>query len=182
MKPIDFPQEDFSKTAVAFRRPQASDGQRIWEIARDSRVLDVNSPYSYILWSQEFSETSIVAEVDGVPIGFVTGYRRPADPASLMVWQVAVDDAHRGKQIAKRMLCELFHRGTQAGVTAINTTISPDNEASQRLFAGVARALGLNFSHQPFFAAELFPNVSDDGLRESASHQPEDLYLLTPAD
>lgn len=148
----------------------------MWEIARDSQVLDVNSPYAYVLWSQDFSETSIVAEVDGDVVGFVTGYRRPTAPDTLMVWQVAVDDAQRGKKIARRMLCGLFERCVPDGVVAINTTISPDNEASQRLFAGAARALGLRFAREPFFSADLFPDLGD-----SNSHEPEDLYLLTPA-
>ncbi|EGD55620.1 L-2,4-diaminobutyric acid acetyltransferase [Gordonia neofelifaecis NRRL B-59395] len=113
-----------------------------------------------------------MAEVDGDVVGFVTGYRRPAKPDTLMVWQVAVDDAQRGKQIAKRMLCELFAHCAPTGVVAINTTISPDNQASQRLFAGAARQLGLRFAREPFFNADLFVD----------SHEPEDLYLLTPAD
>ena len=117
-----------------------------------------------------------MAEVDGDVVGFVTGYRRPSAPDTLMVWQVAVDDAQRGKSIAKRMLCELFEHCAPAGVVAINTTISPDNEASQRLFAGAARSLGLHFTREPFFSADLFPDLGD-----SESHEPEDLYLLTPA-
>ncbi|WP_026918914.1 diaminobutyrate acetyltransferase [Gordonia shandongensis] len=171
MNPIETTPEKDTGNTVAFRRPRARDGKRIWEIARDSQVLDVNSSYSYVLWSQDFSETSIVAEVDGEPVGFVTGYRRPANPEILMVWQVAVDASQRGKQIAGRMLCELFNRCAPDGVTAINTTISPDNEASQRLFAAAARTLGLQFHREPFFSAELFPDA----------HEPEDLYLLTPA-
>ncbi|NLG45861.1 diaminobutyrate acetyltransferase [Gordonia sp. (in: high G+C Gram-positive bacteria)] len=171
MKPNTKSPETDTGNTVAFRRPRARDGKRMWEIARDSRVLDVNSPYSYVLWSQDFSETSIVAEVDDHVVGFVTGYRRPAARDTLMVWQVAVDEAQRGKQIAKRMLCELFDYCAPTGVVAINTTISPDNEASQRLFAGAARALGLHFEREPFFSADLFLD----------SHEPEDLYLLTPA-
>lgn len=182
MNPNDFSMEALNSIAVTFRRPGASDGQRIWEIARDSRVLDVNSPYAYVLWSQDFSETSILAEVDGTTVGFVTGYRRPTNPDTLMVWQVAVDNAQRGKQIAKGMLCELFTHCAQTGVVAINTTISPDNQASQRLFAGAARTLGLRFSREPFFSADLFPTDGETGSSESASHQPEDLYLLTPGD
>lgn len=171
MNPNENTPETDTGNTVAFRRPRARDGKRIWEIARDSRVLDVNSPYAYVLWSQDFSETSIVAEIDGDVVGFVTGYRRPTAPDTLMVWQVAVDDAQRGKKIARRMLCELFTHCAPAGVVAVNTTISPDNEASQRLFAGAARALGLRFAREPFFSADLFLD----------SHQPEDLYLLTPA-
>lgn len=156
---------------VAYRRPRATDGLRMWEIARDSQVLDVNSSYAYVLWGADFSDTSIVAEVEGRVVGFVTGYRRPQADDALMVWQVAVDSDQRGKKIAGTMLCQLFKRNVGSGVTAINTTISPDNEASQALFAGTARELGLEFTREPFLDAELFGD----------SHEPEDLYRLSPA-
>nr|WP_228461749.1 diaminobutyrate acetyltransferase [Gordonia spumicola] len=153
---------------VAYRRPRATDGLRMWEIARDSQVLDVNSSYAYVLWATDFADTSIIAEVDGRPVGFVTGYRRPGAPDALMVWQVAVDADQRGKKIAGSMLRELFAR---SGASAIHTTISPDNDASQRLFAGVARSLGLQLTREHFLDADLFGD----------SHEPEDLYRLTPA-
>ncbi len=156
------------RSGVAYRRPRATDGLRMWQIARDSQVLDVNSSYAYVLWAVDFADTSIIAEVDGRPVGFITGYRRPDASDVLMVWQVAVDADQRGKQIAGTMLRELFSR---SGVSAIHTTISPDNNASQRLFAGVARSLGLQFTREPFLEAELFGD----------SHEPEDLYRLSPA-
>lgn len=155
---------------VDFRAPTVDDGTRLWEIASDSKVLDVNSSYSYVLWCHDFADTSIVAEVDGRAIGFVTGYRRQSDPSTLMVWQVAVDDAFRGHGIAARMLHHLFDRGARRGVVAMHTTISPDNEASQRLFASVANARGLRFERRDLFAANAFPDA----------HEPEDLYMLEP--
>lgn len=153
-----------------YRAPTVADGTRLWEIASDSQVLDVNSSYSYVLWCHDFAETSIVAEVDGRAIGFVTGYRRQTDPSTLMVWQVAVDDEHRGHGIAAGMLHKLFDRLNGRGVVAMHTTISPDNVASQRLFASVADARGLRFERRDLFAADDFPDA----------HQPEDLYLLEP--
>ncbi|MBM4511251.1 diaminobutyrate acetyltransferase [Rhodococcus hoagii] len=82
--------------AVEFRKPQISDGVRLWEIAKDSQVLDLNSSYSYLLWCRDFQDTSIVATADDRVVGFVTGYVRPEVPATLFVWQVAVDEDQRG--------------------------------------------------------------------------------------
>lgn len=155
---------------ITYREPEISDGIRLWEIARDSQVLDVNSSYAYVLWCRDFTTTSIVAEIDGRPAGFVTGYRRPSDPSTLMVWQVAVDDAFRGHGIAATMLHHLFDRCARRGVVALHTTISPDNVASQRLFESVAHARGLTFTQRPLFPADAFAD----------SHQPEDLYMLEP--
>ena len=136
----------------------------------DSSLVDVNSSYSYVLWCHDFADTSIVAEVDGRAVGFVTGYRRPADPSTLMVWQVAVDDDFRGHGIAAKMLHQLFDRVRRSSVVAMHTTISPDNVASQRLFASVARDRGLDFVRRDLFAVDDFPDA----------HQPEDLYMLEP--
>ncbi|MFW0784627.1 diaminobutyrate acetyltransferase [Gordonia sp. CPCC 206044] len=156
--------------SVDYRQPTVDDGARLWEIASDSKVLDVNSSYSYVLWCHDFSTSSIVAEVDGRAVGFVTGYRRQTDPSTVMVWQVAVDDAYRGHGIAATMLHRLLDRTQRSGVVAMHTTISPDNVASQRLFASVAAARGLNFERRDLFAADSFPDA----------HEPEDLYLLEP--
>ena len=155
---------------IDYRTPTVSDGTRLWEIASDSQVLDVNSSYAYVLWCHDFADTSIVAEVDGRAVGFVTGYRRPADPSTLMVWQVAVDDDFRGHGIAAKMLHQLFDRVRRSSVVAMHTTISPDNVASQRLFASVARDRGLDFVRRDLFAVDDFPDA----------HQPEDLYMLEP--
>lgn len=153
---------------LEFRAPTVADGKRIWEIAHDSRVLDTNSSYAYVLWCHDFSATSIVADSGGRAVGFVTGYRKPEQPDVLMVWQVAVDHDHRGRGIAAHLLTALFERCASQGVTSLQTTISPDNVASQRLFAAVADRLGLTLSRVPLFAAEDFVD----------SHQPEDLYIL----
>lgn len=130
----------------------------------------MNSGYAYLLWCAEFHETSIVAEADGHTVGFVTGYRRPANPCALMVWQVAVDDEHRGHGVAAGMLHHLFDRVEHQGMSAMHTTISPDNVASQRLFTSVASTRGLRLSRDEFLSATDFP----DG------HEPEDLYRLEP--
>ncbi|HAG60102.1 MAG TPA: diaminobutyrate acetyltransferase, partial [Arthrobacter bacterium] len=73
-------------------------------MARDSKVLDLNSSYSYLLWCRDFAAASIMATVDGEPAGFITGYMRPGEPGTLMVWQVAVDEAFRGRKLAASML------------------------------------------------------------------------------
>lgn len=83
----------------------------MWRIARDSQALDLNSSYSYLLWCRDFAGTSVVARgEDGGPIGFVTGYVRPERPQTLVVWQVAVDDEHRGRGLAGAMLDGLTDR------------------------------------------------------------------------
>ncbi|NLU84033.1 diaminobutyrate acetyltransferase [Rhodococcus sp. HNM0569] len=154
--------------AVLFRCPQIADGVRLWEIAKNTDVLDLNSSYAYVLWCRDFATTSIVATVDDRPVGFVTGYRRQDAPNTVMVWQVAVDADQRGKRIAGRMLHALLDRLAPEGVDRLETTISPDNTASIALFTGVARDRNTSITKQELFSPNDFPD----------SHEAEDLYTI----
>jgi len=136
-------------------------------MARDSQVLDLNSSYSYLLWCRDFADTSIVATTAGEACGFVTGYLRPDEPGTLMVWQVAVDADHRGRGLAAAMLDELARR---AGADRVETTITADNEASNRLFTRFAERNGAGCEREPLFTPDLYP----DG------HDTEYLYRIGP--
>lgn len=149
------------------------DGAAIWRIARDSEVLDLNSSYSYLLWCRDFAATSLVARGrDGEPIAFVTGYVRPDRPEALVVWQVAVDHAHRGRRLAGVLLDALTTKVTdERGVREVETTITPDNTASDRLFTSYAKR------HRAPLAREV---LFDGGLFPEGTHQPEVLYRIGP--
>jgi diaminobutyrate acetyltransferase len=153
---------------VAFRSPTVEDGAALWRIAAESKVLDVNSSYAYLLWCRDFARSSVVAIVDGETVGFVTGYIRPDQPDTLMVWQVAVDSEHRGRRLATRMLDHLVERLVDESVAWLETTVTPDNQASARLFASFAAARDAELTREPVFVAGLFP---DD-------HEPEILFRI----
>lgn len=152
------------------RTPTLTDGRALWRMAVDSATLDVNSPYAYLLWCRDFASTSVIAEHHGVPAGFVTGYRRPAQPETLMVWQVAVNAAHRGAGLAGRMLDHLAAAQLPDGVTFIETSITPDNDASRRLFGAFARRWDATLDSCELFGTGLFPD----------SHLSEDLFRIGP--
>ncbi|MEU6461752.1 diaminobutyrate acetyltransferase [Streptomyces sp. NPDC046976] len=153
-------------------RPATADGAALWRLAKDSKTLDLNSSYSYLLWCRDFAGTSAVARgADGTPVGFITGYVRPDRPDTLLVWQVAVDSAHRGHGIAAALLDGLTARLAESGVTRIETTITPGNTASERLFTSYAERHGARLSREVLFPAELFP----DG-----PHDSEVLYRIGP--
>lgn len=154
--------------------PRLEDGAAIWRIARDSRTLDLNSSYSYLLWCRDFADTSVVArDSGGDPVGFVTGYLRPRRPETLVVWQVAVDEAQRGRGLAAAMLDGLTARAAESlGIHGIETTITPDNTASNRLFSRYAERHDAPLEREVLFDSGVFP---DEG------HEPEVLYRIGPA-
>lgn len=117
------------------------DGAELWRIARGSGELDLNSPYSYLLWCRDFADTTAVArDASGRPVGFVTGYLRPDAPETLFVWQVAVEGSHRGSGVAGTLLDALTARvAAEHGVSRVEATVTPGNLASDRLFRSYAR-------------------------------------------
>jgi diaminobutyrate acetyltransferase len=141
----------------------------MWRIARDSVALDLNPPYAYLLWCRDFAETSLVATVEDRPAGFVIGYRRPQSPATLMVWQIAVDQEHRGAGIASHLLDRLVD-GQERSVTWLESTVSADNEDSIRLFSRFAAARGVELVSEPLFDRGVFPD----------QHDPEVLRRIGP--
>jgi L-2,4-diaminobutyric acid acetyltransferase len=154
-------------------RPTVADGAALWRIAKESGTLDLNSSYSYLLWCRDFAGTSAVARTEGgEPIGFVTGYVRPEEPQTLLVWQVAVDAAYRGRGLAAALLDGLTARlAAERPLTTVETTITPGNTASERLFASYADRHGAAVTREVLFGAGLFP----DG-----PHDPEVLYRIGP--
>lgn len=155
---------------VSIERPHPVDGAALWRIARDSGTLDANSSYAYLLWCRDFAETSVVARCQGNVVGFVIGYRRPTSPQTLMVWQVAVDASCRGKGVAARLLDGLLDRLRPFGVRYLETTVTADNTASNRLFSSLAARHDADMDRAELFGRADFP----DG------HDPEFLYRIGP--
>lgn len=148
-------------------RPSTEDGAAIWRIARDSGKLDLNSSYAYLLWCHDFADTSAVARVGDEIVGFVIGYRRPSAPDTVVVWQIAVTAGQRGRGTAAALLDHLVRR---TGATHVETTVTPDNDASNALFRKAADRWGAQMRVAGEFAARQFP---DD-------HETEVLYRIGP--
>src|SRR3546814_5243060 len=134
-----------SKSYIVFKRKAAYE-MRISDWSSDvcssdllvarCHPLDTNSVYCNLLQCSDFADTAIAAEnAQGELVGFISGYRPPARPDTLFVWQVAVDSSMRGQGLALRMLLALTARvAREHDVRFMETTISPDNAASQALF------------------------------------------------
>ncbi|MFJ2610152.1 MULTISPECIES: diaminobutyrate acetyltransferase [unclassified Streptomyces] len=154
-------------------RPSLADGAALWRIAKDSKALDLNSSYSYLLWCRDFAATSAVARAeDGEPVGFITGYVRPDRPHTLLVWQVAVDESHRGRGLAGALLDGLAARTVaELGITTVETTITPGNTASERLFESFAERNDARLEREVLFGTGLFPDEP---------HEPEVLHRIGP--
>lgn len=139
---------------LRFRRPEAADGVRVWDLVAACPPLDRNSIYCNILQCTHFAETCVLVEHDGEPVGWVSGYLPPAEPRTLFIWQVAVHEKARGLGLARRMLLALLERPALRHVEFIRTTVTPDNEASRALFRSVAARADAAFDEGPGFDAQ----------------------------
>lgn len=156
-----------------FRHPEVDDGTAIWELVKETGVLDINSAYSYIMLGEYFSDTCLIAEHKGNMVGFVSGFIPQQQPDTLFIWQVAVAGSERGRGLARTLLMKILNQPSCAGLNYLECTVTPSNKPSTRLFRGIARELGTELRIKEGFEGELFP---EDG------HEGERLFQIGPFD
>lgn len=113
----------------------------------------------------------MVAEVDGVIVGFVSAFLQQDHPEALFVWQIAVSEVYRGRGVADSLLRELITSKSCEHVRFIETTITPSNKPSQRLFAKFAENMQAAKVTLEGFSSHLFP---------STTHENETLIRIGP--
>jgi diaminobutyrate acetyltransferase len=158
------PPSDLARPTLRALGP--ADGPALHRLVVEGGGLDVNSPYAYVLGARFFGGTSVVAEGPDGPVGFVLALRPPERPETLFVWQVGVAPAGRGQGLALTMLRWLVD---EVAPTHLEATVTPSNVASRRLFAALARDLGVDLDIERWV----------DGA-QLAGAEPEDLHRIGP--
>lgn len=153
------------------RKPRLDDGKAVHDLVRNSPPLDLNSVYNYFLLCSHFADTCVVGELDGRIASFLSAYRLPNDPETLFIWQVAVDPVLRGQGMAGRMLEAVLARPESIGVHRLETTVSPSNIASRRVFERFARERDAGWEEEVFLSSEHFG---------SENHEEEILFRIGP--
>ena len=154
-----------------YREPTKEDGAEIWELIKSTGNLDLNSPYSYLMLCELFSDTCVVAEDNDQIIGFVSAFRPPGPRDTVFVWQVAVHDSYRGKGIGRELLKEVLKRDACESVNYLEATVSPSNLPSQTLFKGLAKHFNCSCEISECFSEEMFPETG---------HEAEETYRIGP--
>lgn len=157
--------------SIIFREPTEDDGSEMFRMVKESKVLDINSSYSYLMWSKYFNKTSIIAQCGEQVIGFVSGFLQPESPHTLFVWQVAVDESHRGKGLATKLINQLLSQVKEENVRFLEATVTPSNIPSSNLFKGIAKKHGTDCKVFECFSKDQFPD---------ASHEVEMTYRIGP--
>lgn len=151
--------------------PTVRDGPSVHALIAACKPLDLNSTYAYLLLCEHFAGTCVIARQDGRTVGFVSAYRPPERPEVIFVWQVAVAAEARGQGLARRMLAELLERPAVRGCRYLETTVTPSNAPSTRLFRGLARELRAGLEEGTLFQEEDFG---------AERHEAETLFRVGP--
>jgi L-2,4-diaminobutyric acid acetyltransferase len=156
---------------IQLKVPESEDGLAVNQLVAQNPPLDTNSLYCNLLQTTHFAKTAVAAWHDDELVGFVSGYVKPEQPDTYFLWQVVVGESARGQGLAKRMIQTIFARSDLSAVNWLETTITPDNEASQRLFKSLARD----------WDAEVDVSVLFDKQRHfGGQHNSEELYRIGP--
>lgn len=158
-------------TAMTLRQPGLEDGAAVWRLVQETRPLDSNSCYAYLLLCTHFSDTCVVAVEGDELLGFVAAYCPPTARDVLFVWQVAVKSTARGRGIAKAMIRSLLDRAACQQVAFLEATVTPSNDASQALFRSLASAF-----HTVCKETCGFPSTAFGGDQ----HEAEILFRIGP--
>ena len=156
----------------SFRRAGADDGLAAWRLVNAAGTLDVNSAYFYVLFCTDFSETCLIAECSGQPVGVIIGYHPPSQKDTVFCWQVGVMPIHRGKGLALQMLKAWLDLPSNQAIRWVTATVAPENEASKRLFWRLAADLNTTCEVHDHFTEKHFPK----------GHAAEPLYRIGPID
>lgn len=151
------------------RIPSIEDSSAIFQLISNTKPLDVNSEYLYILLCDHFKHTCVIAELEDQVVGFLSAYLIPHQLETLFIWQVAVDGGVRGKGVSKFMFQNLLTRENISHVKRIEATVSPSNIASQKMFSWLSRILKTTCVNTPYY---------DQSQFSSGNHEAEDLYVL----
>ncbi len=158
---------------LTFSPPELTDGKAVHDLIANCPPLDLNTTYNYFLLCSHFAETCVVGRRGDRILSFLSAYRIPGAPERLFIWQAAVDSQLRGQGVAGSMLAELLERPACAGVRYIETTVSPSNRASRRVFERFAEERRLGFADEEFLTASMFGDEQ---------HEAEILYRIGPLD
>ena len=154
-----------------FEHPSKACGYHLYELAKETKSLYVNSIYYYFWMSDYFKFSSgicIYSKTNEI-IGFSLGFLKPEQVSTLFIWQIGVNINFRNKGVAKGLLQFLFN--SNISLNYIEATIGFMNTPSILLFESISKIYNANLKTETFLNMESFP------LRD---HEAEILFRIGP--
>lgn len=160
-----------------FAVPEKRDGREVYDFIKSCPPLDLNSRYAYFLLCDHFSSTSIIcrdSSNNDEVVGFIGGYRKPKEPETLFVWQIAVAEKCRGEKLSHKMLERLIQDTDPVAIENVEATYTPSNKASYYFFSRFGEGKGARVETGNYLSEE------DLGGSESNHEAEETIKIFLP--
>jgi L-2,4-diaminobutyric acid acetyltransferase len=157
--------EVYSKknSAIKITHPRKEDGISVAELIKRCPPLDLNSTYHYLIQSHYFSKTCSIAFDNKKVVAFVSGFINSSKNNSLFIWQVAIDENYRGKELGIELIEFILNQNKN--LDSIETTVTKNNISSRRMFQKICEKYKSRISELILFDKEKdFANKHDSEM------------------
>ena len=132
---------------IKITSPSKKDGSAVAKLIERCPPLDLNSTYHYLIQSHYFSKTCSIAFDNKKIVAFVSGFINPSRNNSLFIWQVAIDEDYRGKELGIELIEFILKQNK-------NIDSTETNSASRRMFQKICEKYQIKLSEQTLFDKE----------------------------
>ncbi|WP_083338540.1 GNAT family N-acetyltransferase [Ensifer sp. LCM 4579] len=95
---------DVQLPRVTFRKRTHNHAADVWGLIALCPQLGRNSLYCEFPLCTDFADTCVLDELAGAMVGWMPAYRRPSEPSTLFIWQIAVHPEIRNTGVGKSLI------------------------------------------------------------------------------
>ncbi|OCM00355.1 L-2,4-diaminobutyric acid acetyltransferase [Aliarcobacter thereius] len=144
---------------ITLKKPDKSNSKEIFKIIKESRTLDLNSEYLYLLLSTHFQDSCSLAFIKDELASLVLAYYLPNESKTLFIWQIATKKEFRGNNLTLKLLEDIVSRKE---INKLITTVNPNNIASSKIFEKFAKNNNSELTKSILFSKDDFLNSHED--------------------
>ena len=115
---------------VIIRKFQPSDIQ--WVIDIERKVFNEHDPYLYMQFYETYPETFIVAEINGIIVGYVAGFM--ASEGVGRIFSLAVHPSYQRMSVGSHLLKEMINLFREMGIQEIILEVRSNNVKARRFY------------------------------------------------
>ena len=115
---------------IIIRKFQPSDFQ--WVIDIERKVFNEHDPYLYMQFYETYPETFIVAQINGIIVGYVAGFM--ASEGVGRIFSLAVHPSYQRRSVGSHLLKEMINLFREMGVQEIILEVRSNNVKAKRFY------------------------------------------------
>ena len=103
-----------------------------WVIDIERKVFNEHDPYLYMQFYETYPETFIVAQINGIIVGYVAGFM--ASEGVGRIFSLAVHPSYQRRSVGSHLLKEIINRFREMGVQEIILEVRSNNIKAKRFY------------------------------------------------